>query len=181
VIVHRAESELDASFRAQVARLHVAAFGSLDAHDPALRPETFVLIEDDVVVAAADVLSKTVEHANAMWDASGLSAVVTDPGRRRAGHGEAVSRAAIAWAESRGADLVIFSCDTPLRGFYERCGCRVLLSTVLIGGTPDDPLRTDEFDKVVLARFFTARAVAASGVFEDCEVALYPGTVDRLW
>jgi predicted N-acetyltransferase YhbS len=151
------------------------------AHDPALRPLSLVLLVDGRVVAALDILSKELEHAGATFAASGLSTVITDPGQRRRGHGLALVRAARDRIASSGADLGIFTCDRPLAPFYEAAGFAVIPGAVLVGGTPDDPFPSDQWDKVVLASFFTGRARAAAPGFAGARIGLYPGTLDKLW
>lgn len=153
-------------------------------HDPALAPVSVLLVDDDgSVPAALDVLSAPLTHAGTVWAASGLSTVVVDRAARGRGLGLELVRAAAAWIEASGADLTLFTCDRPLARFYGATGYEVLPGTVVVGGTVEDPLRSDApgFDKVTLAGFHTVRARAAREAFVGVDVALYPGTVDRLW
>ena len=84
---------------------------------------------------------------------------------------------------SSGADIGLFTCDTPLRTFYERGGWEYLPDTVLVGGTADDPFPSDgeSLDKVTLGGFFSARARARQDAFIGVRIDLYPGAIDRLW
>jgi len=153
-------------------------------HDPALSPVSMVLLDDDdAVVAALDILSKDVTVAGAHLAASGLSALGTDPDRRGEGHGTRLCSAAREHIEASGTDLGIFTCDRELLGFYMGAGWEQLKGTVLIGGTPEDPLPSDRegFDKVTLGAFFTATARAARDDVVGARVELYPGLIDRLW
>ena len=152
-------------------------------HDPALDPVTMLLVEDGRVLAVLDILSKTIEHSGQTFAASGLSAVVTDHTRRREGNGLRLVRAAHAAIRDSGVDIGLFTCDSPLRTFYERAGWTVLPGTVLIGGTPDAPLPSDGpgFDKVTLGDFFTPRGQRFRASFVDARIALYSGDIDRLW
>ena len=45
---------------------------------------------------------------------------------------------------SMGLDLGIFTCDRPLREFYQRAGWEELPGTVLVGGTPQEPFASDQ-------------------------------------
>ena len=83
--------------------------------------------------------------------------------------------------EARGADLGIFTCDSYLMRFYEGAGWKHLPGTVLIGGTPEEPFPSDQFDKVTLARFFSAKAKDAEADFVGARIELYPGEIDTLW
>ncbi len=155
--------------------------GSGPVHDPVLHPLSMLLVRDGKVLAALDILTKTIEHEGARYTVSGLSTVVTDASERGKGYGHQLVVAARERIETSGADLGIFTCDTPLRPFYERAGWTTLRGAVLVGGTPADPFPSDRFDKVTMAAFFTPRARRAAAGFADARIALYPGEIDRLW
>lgn len=153
-------------------------------HDPALRPVAMLLVAPDgTVPAALDILSKDIVHGGRTYRASGLSAVVTDTAQRGKGHGRQLVAAARAKMAARGADVGLFTCDRSLRGFYGSAGWDVLEGSVLIGGTPEDPLPSDapEFDMVTLGAFFTERARRHADTFRNSRIALYPGEIDKLW
>ncbi len=91
------ESDVPSLLRRQVLALQEQAWPSevppppyaIDpVHDPALNPISMLLINGNTVVAALDVLTKTIEHAGQSFLASGLSTVVTDSARRGQGHGQ---------------------------------------------------------------------------------------------
>lgn len=184
------QGDVPADLRAQVNALHDQAWPrdpgaperrSAAGHDLALRPLSLLLVDDGRVLAALDILSKEIEHAGERYGASGLSTVVTDEALRGRGHGGRLVRAAYGTIAASGADLGIFTCDRPLGPFYEAAGWTSLPGTVLVGGTPDDPFPSDQWDKVTLAAFFSERARRASEHFAGARIGLYPGTIDRLW
>ena len=156
---------------------------ALVVHDPTLRPVSVLLLDDEQVVAACDILSKTITHGGELYAVSGLSTVVVDPARRRQGFGGQLVAAAYRLIEMSGVDLSLFSCDRPLAPLYSGAGWRVLDGTVLVGGTPAEPLATNAagFDKVVLGAFFSAAALAHRGDFSGARIELFPGAIDRLW
>ncbi|EST21457.1 hypothetical protein N566_27460 [Streptomycetaceae bacterium MP113-05] len=82
-----------------------------------------------------------------------------------------------------GLDVGLFTCDPPLRRFYEGAGWDALPGTVLIGGTPESPFPSDRpgFDKVTMAAFFSAAACRARPAFTGARIELYPGRIDCLW
>ncbi|SEL04558.1 GNAT family N-acetyltransferase [Streptacidiphilus jiangxiensis] len=190
-IVRFAEADVPSALRAQALALQEQAWpgepGEADdsAHDPALRPRCLLLVDGDgadaTVLASLDVLTKEIEHAGERWTASGLSRVVTDRARQRAGHGRALVSAALADLRADGVDLGLFTCDRPLRAFYASAGWQELPGTVLVGGTPEAPFPSDQWDKVTMGAFLTPRARAASAHFEHARIGLYPGPVDKLW
>jgi GNAT superfamily N-acetyltransferase len=181
-----AQADVPLPLRTQVLAARDQAWPSDDddkaLHDPALDPAWLVLVDDTGTVAASlAVLSKTITHRRRRYTASGLSAVVTDAGRRGQGHGLQLVAAARRMIADDGRDLGIFTCDRPLAGFYERAGWTVLPGAVLIGGTPAARLPSDQFDKVTVAAFCTEHARAHAREFEHARVELYPGLIDRLW
>ncbi|MFI5665484.1 GNAT family N-acetyltransferase [Streptomyces sp. NPDC051704] len=179
-----AEAGLPPDLAAQVASLEAQAWpGAAPGHDPALAPRVMVLVDEEGTVAASlALLFKPVRHGGRTYRAAGLSAVVTrDTARGRGYGGRLVAAARTALAADPAVDLVLFSCDRPLVPFYEAAGFTRLPGTVLLGGTPGQPLATDApgFAKEVLGDFPGADTEAAA--FAGARIALYPGPVDRLW
>jgi len=174
------EADVPASLRTQVTAIRNSG-PSVQPHDPLLQPLTMLLLIGGRVISALDILSKEIEHGGERFAASGLSRVATHTDARRRGHGRRLVSAAREAMVHRGADIGIFTADTPLRPFYESCGWLVLPGCVLIGGTPRDPFPSDQFDKLTFATFFTASAQRHAHTFERSRVALYSGDIDRLW
>lgn len=183
------EASVPPELRAQVLALQEEAWPGEEgeepgiSHDPALRPVSLLLIDDDRVLACLDILSKELEHRDHSYAASGLSTIVTGQAERHRGYGRRLALGARETIRESGADLGIFTCDRPLQAFYESAGWHVLDGSVLVGGTPEAPFPSDRdpFDKVTLACFFTARAQARAKEFEAVRIELYPGERDRLW
>jgi aminoglycoside 2'-N-acetyltransferase I len=184
-------AQVPPDLRLQVLALHAQAWPEDEVgeaphedglwHDPALRPVSMLLVDDGRVLAALDILSKELSHRGRRFAASGLSTVVTDEAERNRGHGRRLIVAGRDAIRDSGADLGIFTCDRPLRAFYESAGWRVLPGSVLVGGTPDAPFPSDRFDKVVLALFFSPNARQYAETFNHSRIELYPGDRDRLW
>ena len=91
-------------------------------NDPALHAMIFSLLVDSQLASHLSVQRKTIEHRGETYKAYGLSGVLTVPAFRGKGYGEQIVRAATAFMEQDGADIGLFTCDPPLRTFYERCG-----------------------------------------------------------
>ncbi|QES50381.1 GNAT family N-acetyltransferase [Streptomyces venezuelae] len=182
-----AEAELPAGIARQIAELEAEAWpGSAPGHDPELAPKVMALVgEDGTVAASLALLFKDIRHAGRTYRAAGLSAVVTRSGLRGRGYGGRLVEAARHELTGAGAvDLVLFSCDRPLVPFYAAAGFTPLPGSVLVGGTPEDPLTTADpgFDKVVLAAVPPRSEDAVDlRVFRGARIGLYPGAVDRLW
>ncbi len=186
-IVSYPEAHVPLDLRLQMVELQDQAWPSNEPggpepwHDPCLHPVSMLLVEEGRVRAALDILSKELTHGGGRYAASGISAAVTDTAHRGHGYGRRLVHAARMRMASEGADLGIFTCDAPLRRFYEGAGWRYLPGTVIVGGTPDDPFPSDRLDKVTLACFFSERAQAADDTFLGSRVELYPGRIDKLW
>ena len=60
------------------------------------------------------------------------------------------------------------------RSTSRRAG-RSFPGAVLVGGTPDEPFPSDQWDKVTLAGFFSAKARRGAASFAGARIALYPG------
>ncbi|MCZ0971746.1 hypothetical protein O1L55_10350 [Streptomyces albulus] len=75
----------------------------------------------------------------------------------------------------------LFTCDRPLRAFYESAGWHHLPGTVLVGGTPQAPFPSDRpgFDKVTMADFFSPRARQAGPRSATAASRCTPGTSTR--
>ncbi|MER5728591.1 GNAT family N-acetyltransferase [Streptomyces sp. NPDC002138] len=195
-------ADVPPALAAQAAALEEQAWpGSTPGHDPALAPRVMLLLDEPgagaeagtgtgtepgagTVAAALTLLHKEIRHAGRTYRAAGLSAVVTRADARGRGHGgRLVAAARAALADRPGPDLALFSCDRELAPFYEAAGFRRLPGTVLVGGTPEDPLATDApgMDKVVMAALFSETAKADPAAFAGTRIGLYPGTIDRLW
>src|SRR5262245_11943075 len=186
-IVSFPEAGVPPTLRAQMVALQDQAWPGYEAgaagptHDPAMRPVSMLLVDSERVVSALDILAKEIVHRDERYSASGLSTVVTDEALRGKGFGRRLVVAAREAIEASGVDLGIFTCDTPLQAFYERCGWELLPGTVLVGGTPAAPSPSDQFDKVTLARFFSPRARDVAPTFVGERIELYPGMIDKLW
>ncbi|MGW7455109.1 GNAT family N-acetyltransferase [Streptomyces sp. NPDC054787] len=181
-----AEADVPAELARQVAALEAEAWpGASPGHDPALAPRALLLVDaDGAVVASLALLFKEIPLAGRTYRAAGLSAVVTRASLRGRGiGGRLVAAARAALAAEPGLDLALFSCDRPLVPFYEAAGFEALPATVLVGGTPQEPLATDApgFDKTVMAAFFSDTPERDRAAFTGARVPLYPGSVDRLW
>ncbi|PNE42979.1 GNAT family N-acetyltransferase [Streptomyces noursei] len=186
------EAATPVELRVQVREIQEQAWPSEDGaatpseapvHDPALRPRSMLLVDGKTVLAALDLLSKDIDHAGRSYAAGGLSTVVTRGAARGRGHGRHLVTAAREALAAQGHDLGLFTCDRPLRTFYESAGWHHLPDTVLVGGTPKAPFPSDQagFDKVTMAAFFSARAQQASASFRGTRIALHPGDIDKLW
>jgi aminoglycoside 2'-N-acetyltransferase I len=141
-------------------------------NDPDLHATICALVEDGQLASHASVPWKLIAHRGEPYKAYGLSGVLTVPAYRGRGYGERVVRAATAFMERDGADIGLFTCDPPLRAFYERCGWNLLEGASLVGGTRARPFPSDTLGKLTFARFFSAHAQARRDDFAGAAIWL---------
>jgi hypothetical protein len=186
-IVSFPEAAVPLELRAQVIAQQAEAWPGWEGtdrwptHDPALRPVVMVLLDGGRVRSSLAILSKEIAHAGCRLAASGLSTVVTGLADRGKGYGHRLVVAGRRAIEQSGADLGIFTCDRPLQAFYEAAGWQLLPGTVLVGGTPEAPFPSDQFDKVTMGCYFSPRAQSLAESFGGSRVELYSGDIDKLW
>ncbi|MGW2023825.1 GNAT family N-acetyltransferase [Streptomyces decoyicus] len=189
-IVTFPEADVPPDLRTQVSELRDEAWppdsssapGTF-AHDPALRPVSMLLVDGATVLAALDILSKQLVHDGERFRAAGLSTVVTRGSARGQGNGRRLVTAAREAMAAMNLDIGLFTCDRPLRSFYESAGWQHLPGAVLVGGTPLAPFPSDRpgFDKATMADFFSPRGRRHRSSFPHSRIELYPGEIDRLW
>jgi GNAT superfamily N-acetyltransferase len=141
-------------------------------NDPDTNPTLMVLVEGEEVMSYLAIPSKIILHAGEAYRASGLSNVITNPSYRGRGYGSRIVTAAREFIAASGADIGVFTCDTPLVDFYVRCGWSMIAGTWLVGGTREKPFPSNLFDKRTLMGFFTERALAHRADFEDVPIHL---------
>jgi GNAT superfamily N-acetyltransferase len=191
-IVTYPEGETPQQLRQQVRAAQEEAWPSDDAadavslapvHDPALQLLSLILVDGDTVLSALDLLFKQIRYEGWSLAASGLSTVVTPLACRGRGFGQMLATHACRAMPGFGADLGLFTCDRPLKSFYEACGWETLPGAVPVGGTPEDPFPSDSpgMDKVTLGAFFSPEALEARTAFLDARIPLHSGLIDRLW
>jgi GNAT superfamily N-acetyltransferase len=149
-----------------------AKAGRTQLNDPALHAMIFSLVVDSQLASHLSVPRKSIEHRGESYMAHGLSGVLTVPAFRGKGYGERVVRAAATFMEQDGADVGLFTCDPPLRRFYERCGWTQLEGASLVGGTRAKPFPSDRLGKITFGRFFSARAQARRNDFMGAAIWL---------
>jgi GNAT superfamily N-acetyltransferase len=103
--------------------------------DAAQHPVAFVIVQDNLLIAHADVLWKDLTHMGQTYKTYGLGGVFTYPSFRQQGYGAQVVSAAKAYIEQQGdGDLVIFTSKQV--GFYEKFGYLRLPDVTLLYGDP---------------------------------------------
>ncbi|MFB9432272.1 GNAT family N-acetyltransferase [Streptoalloteichus tenebrarius] len=157
--------------------------GRVVTHDPALNPRSMLLVDDGVVLAALDILTKEIAHAGQHYRAGGLGSVVTRRSVRGRGYGRRLVTATRETMAASGLDVGVFTCARPVRRFYESAGWHLFPGAVLVGGTREAPYPSDQphLDAVVMGDFFSPRARENHLSFHNARIELYSGEIDKLW
>lgn len=148
--------------------------------NPATRPTSFVLLEENTVVCHVAVPWKYIQHAGETYKASGLSEVMTHPAYRQRGLGLQLVKAVTSFIMHNGSDIGLFTCQPALIPFYTRGGWEYSPNTNLIGGTREKPFRSDSLGLATMMRFFSARAQQRRALFERADIYLELGE-KMLW
>jgi GNAT superfamily N-acetyltransferase len=157
--------------------------GDKENRDWLNRPETnplaLMLVSGDTVIAYTGIVWKYIEHAGENYKAYGLSGVLTNPAYRRQGYGQQLIKAAYQIIGESGADIGIFTCDIPLKGFYEECGWKALEKGYLVGGTRQKPFPEDLSGKATMINYFSEKARKHMADFENGPI--YLELDDEMW
>lgn len=147
-------------------------------------PETyetsFVLMEHGRAVCHVGIRRSALTHKGQEYQAYGLSEVVTHPDWRKRGLATALIREAAGYIAAQEPDLSIFTCERSRTAFYERGGWREAPGVCLVGGTPEQPFRSDSLGLVTMIRLISPRAQLHGTDFENTDVVFCLGE-GNLW
>jgi hypothetical protein len=117
-------------------------------------PVSYVLLENGLLIAHAQVVWKLLEHAGETYLTYGLTGVFTYPSFRGQGYGLEVIRAASQAITHSGADIGMFHCSPALGRFYALAGWTPMEGAVTYVGTRDAPVQVDE---LMMMQFFSEK------------------------
>lgn len=130
---------------------------------PDFNPVNMVLLDDDFVVAHAEIMWIDFTHAGKTYKTYGLSSVFVYADYRRMGYGKRIVETATRYiAEQGDAQIGMLWCAQRLRSFYESCGWQPMdqTRTWLGDSHAEAQIHTDEllfmtfFDRRVNRRAF---------------------------
>lgn len=147
-------------------------------------PETydtsFVLMEDGRAVCHVGVRKSVLRHRGREYLAYGLSEVVTLPGFQGRGLASRLIGEAARYIAAQPADISIFTCARERTALYARGGWEVSSGACLVGGTAEEPFRSDSLGLVTMIRFLSPQAMAHREDFTDTDICLELGA-GQLW
>lgn len=141
---------------------------------------SFVLMENGRAVCHVGIRKKTFLHKGIAYLAYGLSEVVTHPDYQRQGIGTRMIQKAADFILSENPDISIFTCEPKRVGFYTGGGWQAANGTCLVGGTKDEPFRSDSLGLITMVRFLSDKVEAHRQDFENADVFLELGE-HQLW
>ncbi len=126
---------------------------------PEFNPVHFVLMDIDLVVGHAEVVSGQLQHQGVDYAAYGISAVFVYPDYRSAGHGTELIHAATDYiAQQPNADIGLLWCAPPLGNFYTHAGWQHMQTTkTMLGDTVETAQLHDE--EFLFMRFFSRKGI----------------------
>jgi predicted N-acetyltransferase YhbS len=112
-------------------------------------PRSFVIREDDRIVAHAAALPRTIGTSEGELTVLGLVHVCSDPDARGQKLGQAVVRAAFDLVDHGPYTHALFQTSNKVRTFYEKLGAGVVTNPI-INSQADDPTANPFWDEVVM-------------------------------
>jgi len=102
---------------------------------PDQNPISFIIAHDDILIAHAQVLTKSVNHQGQTYQLLGPSGIFVYPAFRGQGYGKKVVNLAQDYiATQDGVDIHMISCEPHNVGFYQKCGYQFWDIGIQVGG-----------------------------------------------
>jgi GNAT superfamily N-acetyltransferase len=117
-------------------------------------PISFVLVENGLLIAHAQVVWKLLEHAGETYKTYGITGVFTYPSFRGQGYGLQVVQAATTYITHSDADVGMFHCNPPLKAFYAQAGWIPMPGAVTLIGARETP---DLVLELMMMQFFSEK------------------------
>lgn len=186
-ILHFAQEECPAAWREQIIGLMRQEWPRAFEGGPVVWPDcpdthptSFVLLSDRTVVSHVAVPRKEISHKGQSYQAFGISEVVTHPDCRRQGYGARLLKEAAAYIAGNSPDISLFTCVPSLVPFYAHAGWEHYAGTVLVGGTRDNPFRSDSLGLATMMRLYSDKARRNRHAFQETDIELELGE-RKLW
>jgi len=140
--------------------------------EPDLHRTSFVLIDLDKPICQVSIFEKEINHKDNIYRAFGIGEVVTHPEYKKRGLGTKLMTEAATYIQTCSPDIVLFTCATGLIGFYESAGWQYMKTACIVGGTRENPFRSDELGLVSMMGFYSGFALNHQSDFENADVYL---------
>lgn len=140
--------------------------------NPETHISSFVFVDNDIAVSHVAVMGKNITHKGQIYKAFGLGEVVTHPSYQKSGFGLQLINKAATFIENKEPDISIFTCKHSLIYFYAQGGWSHMKDTCLVGGTRDNPFRSDSLGLATMMCFYSDKAKEHRQYFESSDIYL---------
>lgn len=117
-------------------------------------PLSFVLVENGLLIAHAQVVWKMLDHVGVKYKTYGITGVFTYPSFRRQGYGLQVVQAASTYIAQSDADIGMLHCEHQLKAFYGQAGWLPMVGAVTLIGARANPVISGE---LMMMQFFSEK------------------------
>lgn len=185
VIQYDLRSQKDSDIVRQVRHLEAVAWPDLqNSLDFPLNSQTYVtsflMMENHRVLSHVGIRKSLCQHRGEVYLAYGLSEVVTDPSYQRQGLASFLLQQARCFIQKQHADFCIMTCQKEKVPFYTRCGYQVMQGACLVGGTKDQPFRSDSLNLTTMMFLISSKSKQHRLDFENTDIVLELGEA-ALW
>ncbi|WHY64443.1 GNAT family N-acetyltransferase [Neobacillus sp. SuZ13] len=144
------------------------------------QPTSLVFVENNIVINHVAIPWKYISHKGQKYKAFGLSEVITNSSFRKQGFGLRLIKEAYSLIEKNNPDISLFTCEPALVHLYTKGGWEHKQNINLIGGTRNQPFRSDSLGLCTMIKLFSAKAQIKLLTFEETDVYLELGE-RKLW
>jgi len=141
---------------------------------------SFVLLENNLAICHVGIRNCILHHRGVEYLAYGLSEVVTHPDYQNNGFASQLIKNALQYIISLQADISIFTCAKERTAFYARGGWEIMPTTCFVGGTRQNPFRSDALNLVTMAKFISPKCKQHRADFENTDIVFELGE-NQLW
>lgn len=141
---------------------------------------SFVLMENDIAVCHVGIRKSILYHKEEKYLAYGLSEVVTHPDYQKTGLATQTIKKAIEFITLQQADISIFTCTKEKVSFYTRLGWQAISGACFIGGTKNQPFRSDALNLVTMMMFISHKSKQHRKDFENTDI-IFELEEKQLW
>ena len=148
--------------------------------DPNTYVTSFVLLENDAAVCHVGIRKGNLSHKGKEYLAYGLSEVVTHPAYQNQGLASQLIKRAAKFIIAQRPDISIFTCDKSKVSFYTKGGWEAVAGSCFVGGTKENPFRSDSLNLVTMMMFLSSKGKRHKKDFENADIVFELGE-GQLW
>jgi GNAT superfamily N-acetyltransferase len=146
----------------------------LTAPEDPVQRQTFVMLDDELLVSHVEANLRKLEHIGGSWTVGGLSTVFTYPTHRGQGLGERAAAAASDFLRNGAADFALLFCGERASSMYARHGWELWKKPTITYGDPRQPKIFDDY--LVMGMMISERTRDARRTLEGTPLYVGPNT-----